>query len=354
MEENKDFLEDDWQEEEEEQEENEAFIRYEVRIDKKQEALRIDKFLMQRIEGATRNKIQQGIENGAVLVNGEQVKSNYKIRPLDHIIVYDIKSVDYSIIHPEKMNLEIIYEDEEILLINKPAGLVVHPGSGNPNNTLVNGVAYYLFGEELPEDLKLDRIGLVHRIDKDTSGLILLAKTENALKELVKQFKARTVERKYLALVWGNVEEDSGSIEVNIGRNLRHRKLMDVFPEADYGKYAKTYYETLERLQYVSLLSFQLETGRTHQIRVHAKYMGHTLFGDTTYGGDKILKGTIYSKYKQFVDNNFKILKRQALHALELSFNHPSTGEKMHFNAPIPEDMTTVIDNWREYTKVYK
>lgn len=329
-------------------------VRYEGEVDKGQESIRIDKFLMSKIEGATRNKIQQGLENGQVLVNDGQVKSNYKVRPGDLIKVYDQEVVDYNTIVPEEMELEIIFEDEQILIINKPAGLVVHPGTGNPSGTLVNGVAYHIYGPNPEEEIMLHRVGLVHRIDKDTSGLILIAKTEDAMKSLANQFKNKTVHRVYLGLVWGNVEKDEGTITGNIGRNIRHRKIMDVYPDGAHGKEAITHFKTIERLLYVTLLSFQLETGRTHQIRVHSKYMGHTLFGDTTYGGDQIMKGTVYAKYKQFVEKNFKILNRQALHAHELGFIHPTTQEKMKFISPLPNDITEVLERWRTYTNAYR
>lgn len=347
-----DYLEDEDINDDEENSEA-LTVRFATTVDKGQEPTRIDRFLFTKIEGASRNKIQQGLANGLVLVNEEMVKSNYKIRPEDHIIVYDTKPVDYNKILPEKMDLDIIYEDDQLMVINKAAGMVVHPGTGNPTGTLINGIAYYLHGPDPDEDVMLNRIGLVHRIDKDTSGLLLIAKTDEAMKDLAIQFKDRTIFRQYMGLVWGNVDKDEGTITGNIGRNQRHRQLMDVFPDGDRGKIAITHFKTLERLQYVSLLSFQLETGRTHQIRVHAKHMGHVLFGDTTYGGDKIHKGTVYAKYKQFVDGNFKILNRQALHAYELEFTHPKTQEKMNFKSPLPADIEKVLERWRVYTNTY-
>ena len=253
---------------------------------------------------------------------------------------------------PEKLPLNIVYEDEEVMVINKPAGMVVHPGSGNFTGTLLNGVAYYL--QQKNPSLNADtlaRFGLVHRIDKNTSGLLVLAKTEKSLSTLAKQFFDHTVKRKYIALVWGNVEKDSGTVVAHIGRNQRYRKLFEAYPEGEHGKDAITHYRVLERLNYVSLIECVLETGRTHQIRVHMKHIGHPLFNDDFYGGDKIVKGTVFSKYKQFVDNCFAICPRQALHAKTLGFIHPVTGKEMNFEAELPTDMSTVIDKWRNYVK---
>lgn len=350
-------LNEEWMDDDEdltEEESAEKIVRLDMVVDKNQEATRVDKFIMTKIEGATRNKIQQGIQNDLVLINGESTRANYKVRPGDHILVYDNKPNDYHHIIPQKMDLDIVYEDDDFMLINKPAGLVVHPGSGNPNGTLVNGVAHYIFGPVPEEEIRLNRVGLVHRIDKDTTGLILIAKTEEALLNLTQQFKDKKVHRRYMALVWGNLKEDEGTIEGHIGRNIRHRKLMEVYPDGRHGKEAITHYRVVERLHYVNLVEFQLETGRTHQIRVHAKYLGHTLFADETYGGDKILKGTVYAKYKQFVEGSFKILNRQALHAYELGFKHPRTGEKMFFQQELPEDMQKVIERWRTYINAYR
>jgi 23S rRNA pseudouridine1911/1915/1917 synthase len=313
-------------------------------IDKGQAPLRIDKFIMNRLEGATRNKIQQSIEAGMITVNGKTVKNNHKIKPLDEIIIFTDEEPDSSDIVPEKMDLNIVYEDDDLMVVNKPAGMVVHPGSGNYSGTLVNGVAYYL-QQQNPEltDKMLPRFGLVHRIDKNTSGLLLMAKTDRALKHLAKQFFEHSIDRKYLALVWGNVEEETGTIVAHVGRNTRHRKLFEAYPDGEHGKEAITHYRVLERF---------LETGRTHQIRVHMKHIGHTLFADDTYGGDKILKGTIYNKYKQFVENCFAICPRQALHAQRLGFRHPGTGEFMLFESKIPADMEGVIEKWRKYYEV--
>jgi len=321
-----------------------------IKLTGKQEALRIDKYLMNKIEGATRNKIQQGIDEGLVLVNGEKIKSNYKVRPFDEIVVFDNRETIPTDIIPEEIPLDIVYEDDDLMVINKPPGMVVHPGSGNYTGTLVNGIAWYLNpADDKNRIIDLPRVGLVHRIDKDTSGLLLIAKSEIAMQALAAQFKKHTVYRRYVALTWGNFEADEGTIDAHIGRNLRFRKKMDAFPDGDHGKHAITHFKVLERFHYVSLLEFRLETGRTHQIRVHTRLVGHPLFGDMTYGGDKIVKGTVHAKYKQFVDNCFKILPRQALHARELGFIHPTTKEEMRFESPIPADMQEVIDRWRKY-----
>lgn len=329
---------------------DELYERFSLIIDKGQEPLRIDKFLMNRIEGATRNKLQQAISLGMVLVNGKEIKSNYKIKPLDSIIVYSDMSPEQTDVLPEKMDLNIVFEDADLMIINKPAGMVVHPGSGNYTGTLLNGVSYYLQQQNpaLSEDT-LPRFGLVHRIDKNTSGLLVLAKNDKAMRHLAKQFFDHTISRKYLALVWGDVENDSGTIIAHVGRNLRHRKLFEAYTEGDHGKEAITHYKVLERFGYVTLVQCILETGRTHQIRVHMKHIGHSLFNDDFYGGDKILKGTIFSKYKQFVDNCFQICQRQALHARTLGFVHPTSGENVLFEAPLPTDMEQVIEKWRKY-----
>lgn len=331
---------------------DELYERFNITIDKGQDPLRIDKFLVSRIEGATRNKIQKGIDLGMVLVNGKEIKSNYKVKPKDSIIVYSDMSPDETDVVPEKMDLNIIFEDNDIMIINKPAGMVVHPGSGNYSGTLINGVSYYLQQQNpnISEDI-LPRFGLVHRIDKNTTGLLVLAKTDKAMRQLAKQFFDHTVKRNYFALVWGDVEKDEGTIVAHVGRNVRFRKLFEAYPDGDYGKEAITHYKVIERFGYVTLVQCILETGRTHQIRVHMKYIGHPLFNDDTYGGDKIVKGTVYAKYKQFVDNCFAICKRQALHAKTLGFIHPETEETMFFESDLPEDMENVIDKWRKYSQ---
>ncbi len=342
-----DEQEEDWDDPEEET--SEAPVeRLRIKTEKRQEPLRIDKFLMNRIEGATRNKIQQALEGGFIVVNGAVVKPNYKIRPLDEIVVYETRKPESAEVLPEDLPLNIVYEDDDILIIHKAAGMVVHPGCGNYSGTLVNGLAYYL-NKEIDSEV-LPRVGLVHRIDKDTSGLVVIAKTEKAMTDLAAQFKKHTVHRRYIALVWGDFEENEGTIEAHVGRNLRFRKIMDVFPEGDYGKHAITHYKVLERYNYVTLLELRLETGRTHQIRVHMKSKGHPLFNDATYGGDHIVKGTVFTKYKQFVDNCFKILPRHALHAKELGFTHPTTRQWIQFNSELPEDMYEVIEKWKSYT----
>lgn len=328
----------------------EMYERLQIKVDKGQEPLRIDKFLQNRIENATRNKIQKAIDVGHVLVNEKQVKSNYKVKPGDQIIAYsDTDPESYDIV-PEELPLDIVYEDDDVLVINKPAGLVVHPGCGNPNGTLVNGIAHYLKLQQPDlDENSLPRFGMVHRIDKNTSGLLLLAKSDKAAKDLADQFFDHTVDRKYIALVWGNFEEDEGTITGHVGRHQRFRKIMDVYPDGDYGKEAVTHYRVLERMNYVSLVECQLETGRTHQIRVHMQHIGHSLFNDDTYGGDRIVKGTIFAKYKQFVENCFNICPRHALHAQTLGFTHPRTRQRMLFTSELPADMAQLIAKWRNY-----
>ena len=319
-------------------------------IDKGQEPTRIDKWLQSHIEGITRNKIQNGIEGGFLTVNGKVVKSNYKTRPGDEVVYMSYINPDYTELKPEAMDLNIVYEDEAVMVINKPANMVVHPGIGNYTGTLLNGVAHHLLSKNptLSEDV-LPRFGLVHRIDKNTTGLIVLAKTPEAASHLAKQFFNPTVDRKYMALVWGNVADAEGTIEAHIARHKQNRKMFDAYPEGEIGKHAITHYKLLESYNYVSLVSCILETGRTHQIRVHMKHIGHTLFNDWEYGGDKILKGTIYTKYKQFVDNCFEICPRCALHAATLGFIHPTTNEKVVFESELPSDMQGVIEKWKNY-----
>jgi 23S rRNA pseudouridine1911/1915/1917 synthase len=345
--------EEDWEEEVEELEEGDGSVgerneRVRIVTDKRQEPLRIDKFLMNRLEGATRNKIQQALEEGNITVNGQIVKSNYKIRPADEIIVYDTRRPDITDIIPEELPLDIAYEDESLMVINKKAGMVVHPGCGNYSGTLINGLSWYL-QKKTGNLSELPRVGLVHRIDKDTTGLVVIAKTEQAVTKLSAQFKAHTVHRRYIALVWGDVTENSGTIVAHVGRHQRFRKLFAAYPEGEHGKEAVTHYKVLERFGYVTAIELQLETGRTHQIRVHMQSIGHPLFGDTTYGGDRIVKGTIFAKYKQFVENTLSLIPRQALHAKELGFIHPESGEQMLFNSELPNDMQAAIDRWRTY-----
>jgi len=283
------------------------------------------------------------------------VKQNYKVKPYDQIIVYSDLSPESTDVVAEEVSLNIVFEDDDILMINKPAGMVVHPGSGNYTGTLLNGVAYYLQQKNptISEET-LPRFGLVHRIDKNTSGLLVLAKNDKAMRHLAKQFFDHSVKRQYTALVWGDIEQDEGTIIAHVGRNLRFRKLFEAYPEGDHGKDAITHYKVLERFNYVTLVQCVLETGRTHQIRVHMKHIGHPLFNDDFYGGDKIVKGTIFSKYKQFVDNCFTVCPRQALHAKTLGFTHPTTGEEVFFETELPDDMEQVIEKWRGYVKTVR
>lgn len=334
-----------------EQEENEEEALYEHHrflASKRQEPLRVDKFLMNFIENATRNKIQQAAKDGNVWVNDEVVKSNYKVKAGDEVKVMFKHPPHEFLLVPENIPLDIVYEDDVLLIVNKPAGMVVHPGHGNYTGTLINALIYHT--DNLPANSN-ERPGLVHRIDKDTSGLLVVAKTEAAMTHLAKQFFDKTSEREYIALVWGNVEEDEGTVEGHVGRNPKNRLQMHVFPDGEEGKEAVTHFKVLERLGYVTLISCALETGRTHQIRVHMKHIGHTLFNDERYGGEKILKGTTFTKYKQFVDNTFKLLPRQALHAKTLGFVHPVSGKHMSFDSELPEDMASAIDKWRQYSK---
>lgn len=316
--------------------------------DRGQSLLRVDKFLVDRMFGSTRNRIQLAAEAGCILANGKPVKSNYRVKPEDVVTIVMTRPRRELEIVQENIPLKIIYEDDDLLVVDKPAGLVVHPGHGNYTGTLVNALAWYL-KDDPTYDPSDPRLGLVHRIDKDTSGLLVVAKKPEAKANLSLQFFNKTTKREYRALVWGIVQEDEGRIEGNIGRDPRDRMQMTVFPEGDQGKTAVTHYSVLERLGYVSLVKCRLETGRTHQIRVHMKYIGHTLFNDERYGGNEILKGTTFTKYKQFVQNCFAICPRQALHAKTLGFVHPTTGEEMFFDSEIPTDMAQLIEKWRIY-----
>lgn len=341
-------VEDELVQQEELQEE--LYERHSFTIDRGQEPLRIDKWLNARIEGATRNKLQQSIDNGFTTVNGKQVKTNYKVKGGDEILVMSFTNPEQTEVKPENIPLNVVYEDDAVMVLNKPANMVVHPGVGNYTGTLLNGIAYHLLQQKpgLTED-DLPRYGLVHRIDKNTTGLLAVAKTGEAAANLAKQFFNHTVKRKYIALVWGNVEEDEGTVNANIARNPRYRKIFEAYPETYVGKHAITHYKVLERFNYVTLVECILETGRTHQIRVHMKHIGHTVFNDFEYGGNKALKGTIYTKYKQFVDNCFDVCPRCALHAQTLGFVHPVTKEEINFYAPLPSDITAVIEKWRAY-----
>ncbi|MDO6760262.1 RluA family pseudouridine synthase [Tamlana sp. 2_MG-2023] len=330
--------------------EDDLFEHHAFTVDKGQTPLRIDKYLMNFIENATRNKIQDAAKNGSIYVNDTPVKSNYKVKPLDKIRVLFSHPPHENLLVGEDIPLDVVYEDDALLVVNKPAGMVVHPGHGNYSGTLINALIYRF--ENLPNNSS-ERPGLVHRIDKDTSGLLVIAKTEEAMAHLSLQFAEKTSEREYVALVWGNVQEDEGTIEGHIGRHPKNRLQNTVFfdDEAEKGKPAVTHYKVIERLGYVTLVSCKLETGRTHQIRVHMKHIGHTLFNDERYGGEKILKGTTFTKYKQFVDNCFKVLPRQALHAKTLGFVHPTTQEFMRFDSAVPEDIEACVEKWRGYSK---
>jgi 23S rRNA pseudouridine1911/1915/1917 synthase len=344
------------------EEEQGLFEHYRVEADKGQSPLRIDKFLMNRIENATRTKIQQAAENGNILVNDKPVKSNYKVKPHDVITVVFAHPPREIELIPQNIPINVVYEDDALIIINKEPGMVVHPGYGNYKGTLVNALVYHFqnlptgksgatqeTGNKQSTDAIL-RPGLVHRLDKNTSGIMVVAKSEIAMTKLAKDFFDRNLDRKYIALVWGDFKEESGTVTGNIGRHLKDRKLMDVFPEnSEFGKHAVTHYKVLERFGYVTLIECKLETGRTHQIRAHMQHIGHSLFNDDTYGGDRILKGTTFAKYRQFVENCFELLPRHALHAKSLGFNHPLTGKYIHFDSDLPEDMVAVIEKWRGY-----
>ena len=326
----------------------ELYEHFRVVVDKGQSQVRVDKYLFERLVNSSRNRIQKAADAGLIMANGKPVKSSYKVKPCDVLtVMMDRPRYDNDII-PEDIPLDIVYEDNDLMVVNKPAGLVVHPGCGNYHGTLVNAIAWHL--KDNPRyDPNDPQVGLVHRIDKDTSGLLVVAKTPDAKTHLGLQFYNKTTKRKYNALVWGIVENNEGTIEGNIGRNPKDRMQMAVLSDPAQGKHAVTHYRVLERLGYVTLVECVLETGRTHQIRVHMKHIGHTLFNDERYGGNEILKGTHFSKYKQFVNNSFETCPRQALHAMTLGFVHPRTGEEMFFTSPLPEDMTNLIDKWRNY-----
>ena len=326
---------------------DDLFEHYHFTADKGQDPLRVDKFLMNRIENATRNKIQISAKNGFIFVNDKTVKSNYKVKPGDKIKVMFSHPPYQNLLKGEEIPLNIIFEDSCLIVLNKPPGLVVHPGHGNYSGTLLNGLIFYF--KKLPKNND-GRPGLVHRIDKETSGLLVIAKTESAMTSLARQFYLKTSKRKYIALVWGLVENESGTINKKLIRDPKNRLIMIVPEMDDVGKNAITHYKVLERFNYVTLLECELETGRTHQIRAHMKFIGHPIFNDKRYGGDQILKGTIFNKYKQFVNNCFKILARQALHAKTLGFAHPSSKEMVNFDSELPEDMKNCITKWRNYS----
>ena len=327
----------------------ELFEHYSYIADPGQEKLRIDKFLMDRIPNTSRNKIQVAAHNGNILVNKLVIKPNYKVKPGDNISIvlpYPVRNLELI---PENIPIEIIYEDDQLCIVQKPSNMVVHPGYGNYSGTLVNALLFHF--EQLPE-LPSDyfgRPGLVHRLDKHTTGLMVVAKTENALTHLAKQFFDRTTFRRYQALVWGDVLENEGTVNMNLGRSPKNRKVMTTFDDDDQGKKAITHFKVIERFGYVTLIECRLETGRTHQIRAHMKHLGHPLFNDLEYNGDRIVKGTSFSKYKQFVDNCFKLLPGQALHAKSLGFTHPKSGEKLVFDSDLPENFSQLLDKWRRY-----
>lgn len=335
--------------EEAEQDQEELFEHHKVIADKGQEVLRVDKFLIDRIPNTTRNKIQSAAKNGNIHVNGKAVKQNYKVKPTDVVSIvmpYPVRQVELI---PQDIPLEIHYEDDTLVVVNKPPNMVVHPGYGNYSGTLVNALVYHF--ENLPNKPNdyYGRPGLVHRLDKHTTGLMVVAKTEDALSNLAKQFYDRTTERRYQALVWGDVKEDEGRIEGHLGRSLKNRKLMTVFEDGEYGKYAVTNYKVLRRFGYVTLVECKLETGRTHQIRVHMKHIGHPLFNDIEYGGNKILKGTTFTKYRQFVQNCFELIEGQALHAKTLGFEHPKSKEFLRFDSELPSSFSEILDRWERY-----
>ena len=332
----------------------EMFEHFRVVTDRGQEPLRIDKFLVIRLENTSRNRIQNAADAGCILVNGKAVKSNYRIKPFDEIsVVLPYKPMKFDL-KPEPIPLSVLYEDDDVLVVNKPPGLVVHPGLGNFSGTLVNALLHHFQHLPAPADEPY-RPGLVHRIDKFTSGILVVAKKEYAMTHLAKQFFDHTIQRRYLALVWGEFDEPAGTIIGNIARHQRFRKMFDVYPpDGEIGKHAITHYRVLEQFGYTSLIECQLETGRTHQIRVHMQHIGHPIFNDDTYGGNRIVKGTIYTKYKQFGENCFELIPRQALHARSLGFVHPRTGEYMYFETPLPADFEAAVEKWRAYAKQIK
>ena len=329
------------------QEESDLYEHFKITVDKGQSLLRIDKFLMHRIENASRNRIQNAIDAENVLVNGKAIKSSYKVKPKDEISIVLPHPPRDNEVYPEDLPIEIAYEDDDVILVNKVAGMVVHPGYGNWSGTLVNALVFHF--NQLPQlPGNEGRPGLVHRIDKDTSGLLLISKNEKAMTYLAKQFYDHSITRQYLALVWGDLVED-GTISGYIGRSAKDRKVMDVYDDVEKGKWSVTHYKVLERFNYVTLVQCELETGRTHQIRAHMQHIGHPLFNDASYGGDKIRKGTIFAKYKQFVENCFAIIPRQSLHAKTLGFLHPKTKKYVHFETELPDDFSQVLEKWRNY-----
>jgi 23S rRNA pseudouridine1911/1915/1917 synthase len=340
-----------------EDDEQELYEHHRIVVDKGQIMIRIDKFIVNRIQNATRNKVQQAIDLGNVKVNEKPVKSNYRIKPFDVITIFYAHPPKETELIPEDIPITIVYEDDDIVVVNKKPGMVVHPSYGHYSGTLVNALAYHI--KQLAEKTQLingqeiPRPGLLHRIDKNTSGILIVAKTDIAMQRLSSDFFHHNLDRRYVALAWGDFENDEGTITSYVGRNLKNRKVMDVFETEEHGKIAITHYRVLERLGYVTLIECKLETGRTHQIRVHMKHLGHPLFNDNEYGGDRIVKGTTFAKYKQFVENCFEVCPRQALHAKSLEITHPRNGEKIKFDSEIPEDMSQLIEKWRNYSSSY-
>ena len=337
------------------EEDQSLYEHHRIVVDKGQEMIRIDKFIVNRIQNATRNKVQNAIDAENVKVNDKPVKANYRVKPFDVITIFYAHPPSDKELIPENIPLNYVYEDDDVVVVNKEPGMVVHPAYGHYSGTLVNALAYHF--QNLPDrkqkvnGQEVSRPGLLHRIDKNTSGILIVAKNELSMQRLSQDFFDHNLDRRYIALVWGDFEDDAGTITVNVGRNLKNRKVMDVFPDGDHGKHAVTHYKVLERLGYVTLIECKLETGRTHQIRVHMKSIGHPLFNDNEYGGDKIIKGTTFAKYKQFVENCFEICPRQALHAKSLEITHPKTHKKLKFDSELPADMQAVIEKWRAYSK---
>ena len=338
--------------------EQDLYEHHRIVVDKGQELIRIDKFIVNRIQNATRNKVQNAIDAGNIKVNENTVKANYRIKPFDVITIFYAHPPSDTELIPENIPLTIVYEDKDVVVVNKEPGMVVHPAYGHYSGTLVHALAYHF--KNLPDNKQIidgkeiSRPGLLHRIDKNTSGILIIAKNEIAMQKLSKDFFHHNLDRRYIALVWGDFEENEGTITAHVGRNLKNRKIMDTFPKGEYGKSAITHYKVLERFGYVTLIECKLETGRTHQIRVHMKHLGHPLFNDNEYGGDKIIKGTTFAKYKQFVENCFELCPRQALHAKSLEITHPSTGKILKFDSQLPTDMQGVIEKWRVYSTSYK
>ena len=330
-----------------EEKNKELFEHYRFEAKKGQEPLRVDKFLLNFIENASRTKIQESAKDGFIHVNGNSVKSNYKVKSGDIVTVEYKNPPREKELIPQDIPINIMYEDDDILIVNKEAGMVVHPGFGNWQGTLVNALAFHF--KNLPNMGNKNRPGLVHRIDKNTSGILVIAKNDNIMKIMGEKFANRDLKRKYLALVWGDMKEDEGTIIGNIGRSLKNRKVMDVFPNGEFGKHAVTHWKIIERLGYTTLVECKLETGRTHQIRAHFKHIGHPLFNDEEYGGNRVLKGTTFTKYKQFVKNCFKICDRQALHAKSLEFEHPTTKKEMKFDSNLPDDFSLLLEKWKGY-----